>query len=56
MDKLRGQVLENKKSGEGVVLATGMAAYNPESDSLVSEIFERADKEMYENKQSLKRD
>lgn len=56
MDKLRGQVLENKKSGEGVVLATGMAAYNPESDSLVSEIFGRADKEMYENKQSLKRD
>lgn len=54
MDKLRSQVLENKKMGAGVILASGMSEYKPESDSFVSEIFERADKEMYENKQSLK--
>ncbi len=54
MDKLRGNVLENKKAGKGVILASGMSEYNPENDSLVSDIFERADKRMYEDKQRLK--
>lgn len=54
MNKLRSQVLENKKNGSGVTLASGMADYNPETDSFVSEIFERADKEMYEDKKKLK--
>jgi len=54
MDKLRSQVLENNKSGTGVVLAAGMSEYIPDSDSLVSDIFERADKQMYEDKQKLK--
>ena len=54
MKRLHSRVLENKKRGVGVILATGMAEYNPESDSLVSEIFERADKEMYEDKKKLK--
>lgn len=54
MNKLRSQVLENKKAGNGVILASGMSEYNPESDCLVSDIFSRADKEMYENKKELK--
>ena len=54
MDKLRSQILENKKMGAGVILASGMSEYKPESDTLVSDIFERADKEMYEDKQRLK--
>ena len=54
MDKLRGNVLENKKAGKGVILASGMSEYNPETDSFVSDIFERADKQMYEDKQRLK--
>ena len=54
MDKLRSQVLENKRTGEGVILASGMAEYDPVNDSFVSDIFERADKEMYEDKQRLK--
>lgn len=54
MEKLRGQVLENKKMGSGVILASGMSEYRPESDSFVSDIFERADKEMYDDKQRLK--
>ncbi|MCR5237745.1 MAG: GGDEF domain-containing protein, partial [Lachnospiraceae bacterium] len=54
MDKLRGRVLENKEAGDGVILAAGMSEYDPESDSYVSDIFERADKEMYEDKQKLK--
>lgn len=38
----------------GVILASGMSEYKPESDNFVSDIFERADKEMYEEKQRLK--
>ena len=54
MEKLRSKVLENRESGNGVFLASGMAEFNPETDTMVSEIFERADKEMYADKQSLK--
>ena len=54
LDKLRGQILENKRLGAGVILASGMSEYKPESDSFVSDIFERADKEMYDDKQKLK--
>ena len=54
MDKLRNQVLKNKESGSGAVLASGIAEYDPEKDSLVSEILDRADRAMYENKQKLK--
>ena len=54
MDKLRTRVLENKNTGTGVILASGMSEYMPESDNFVSDIFERADKEMYENKKNLK--
>lgn len=56
MEKLRGQVLENKRMGTGVILASGMSEYRPESDNFVSDVFERADKEMYEDKQRLKFD
>ena len=54
MNKLRNQILENNKTGSGVILASGIAEYNPESDHLVSDILDRADKEMYENKKQLK--
>ncbi len=52
---LHAQVKENMKSDEGPVVACGMAEYNPEKDSLVSEIFDRADKAMYKNKRELKK-
>lgn len=54
LDKLRSQVIENQKKGDGAVIASGMADYDPNKDKLVSEVFERADKLMYENKQKLK--
>ena len=54
MNSLRAQVMENLKTNSGPVVASGMKEYNPESDNLISEIFDRADKEMYKNKQSLK--
>lgn len=52
--KLRGQVLENRAKAEGPVIATGLAVFDPQKDSKVSEVFERADNEMYENKKQLK--
>ena len=54
MKKLRNRVLDNIKTGARPILATGMAEYIPGRDGLVSDIFDRADKEMYENKESLK--
>ena len=54
MKKLRSQVRDNQASGSGPVLASGMAEYTPETDGLVSEVLDRADKEMYEDKQDLK--
>jgi diguanylate cyclase (GGDEF)-like protein len=54
MEKLRGQVLENQKTGSGPVLASGIAEYDMKNDNFVSDVFDRADKEMYENKQKLK--
>lgn len=54
MKKLRDQVLDNQKTGQGPILASGMSEFDPESDRSVSEVFDRADKMMYENKQELK--
>ncbi|MCR4600118.1 MAG: GGDEF domain-containing protein [Clostridia bacterium] len=54
MHSLREQILENQKSGIGPILASGMAEYEYENDNDVTEIFDRADREMYANKKSLK--
>jgi GGDEF domain-containing protein len=54
MKKLRNRVIENVKTGARPILAAGMSEYIPGRDALVSDIFDRADKEMYENKQFLK--
>ena len=53
MDKMRAQVLENQKNGE-VVIASGISDYIPGTDTSVSQVFERADGLMYEDKSALK--
>ena len=55
MQSLQKQVYENLKSKTGPVLASGMAIFTPEKDTLVAEIFDRADKAMYKNKRNLKK-
>ena len=55
MQTLQNQVRENLQSKSGPVLASGMAVFTPEKDTLVTEIFDRADKAMYKNKQNLKK-
>jgi diguanylate cyclase (GGDEF)-like protein len=54
MKKLRSKILDNVKTGSGPVLASGMSEYIPASDNLISDVFERADREMYEDKKRLK--
>ncbi|MBR1572987.1 MAG: hypothetical protein IJ655_09605 [Lachnospiraceae bacterium] len=54
MNELRERVWENVRTGSRPILASGMADFKPGNDCLVSDIFDRADKEMYENKQELK--
>ena len=53
-EKLRKQVLVNKETPGKPVIASGMSSYDPSTDKGVSEVFERADNMMYENKKALK--
>ena len=55
-NSFRAQVQENLKTKAGPVVASGIAEYTPGTDSLVSELFNRADKAMYENKRKLKQE
>ncbi len=54
MKMLRDRALENTRLGTGPVLASGMSEHDPGGDRSVSDIFSRADKKMYNNKQMLK--
>ena len=50
---LKNRVLENRENGS-VVIAAGMADYEPDRDASTAAVFERADSRMYENKSALK--
>lgn len=54
VDRLHNKVLSNLEKHEGPVIAVGMAEYEPSHDSDVTEIFDRADHMMYEDKRELK--
>lgn len=54
LKNLRAQVRENLRSGSGPVLASGMSEFIPGTDRSMSEVFNRADREMYEDKRRLK--
>ena len=51
---LRRQVEDNIRIGEGPVVASGLAEYQPYEDHSAEEVFNRADALMYENKTFLK--
>ena len=55
MKSLQDKVWENQKSKSGPILASGMAVFTPGKDSMITEIFDRADKAMYKNKRDLKK-
>ncbi|MBQ3841251.1 MAG: EAL domain-containing protein [Ruminiclostridium sp.] len=54
LEHLRRRVQENMRKKDGPVVACGMADYDPVNDRIMSEIFERADSIMYDNKTRLK--
>ena len=56
MQSLRAQVRKNLQSKSGPILASGISEYVPATDSLVSKVFDRADKDMYNNKRELKKE
>jgi GGDEF domain-containing protein len=55
LEDFRNQIEENVKNESIIIVATGMAVYDPEKDDSVTSVFERADDLMYENKRNLKK-
>ena len=55
LEDFRNQIEENVKNESIIIVATGMAVYDPEKDDRVTSVFERADDLMYENKRNLKK-
>jgi len=54
LKQIRAAVIKNIGKKEGVVIATGIADYDSINDKTLSDVFERADAKMYENKKFLK--
>ncbi|MBR3327557.1 MAG: EAL domain-containing protein [Atopobiaceae bacterium] len=54
LSQLRKRVEENSRLGEGPVVASGLAEYQPNADHYVEDVFNRADELMYEDKTRLK--
>ncbi|MDO4803990.1 MAG: EAL domain-containing protein [Lachnospiraceae bacterium] len=54
ISSLRRQVEENIRMGEGAVVASGLAEYQPSDDVFVVDVFNRADVQMYKDKERLK--
>lgn len=54
VSRLHKEVLQNRDKHEGPVIAVGMAEFEPDTDSDISQIFDRADHLMYEDKRELK--
>ena len=52
--KLHNHSVENIDKHNGPVIAVGMSDYVPDKDTSFTEVFERADKLMYEDKRELK--
>ena len=54
LSSLRKQVEENIRIGEGPVVASGLAEFQPSEDRSVEDVFNRADTQMYQDKTRLK--
>ena len=53
METLADKNRKNQETG-GVIIASGLADFDPERDKCVADVFKRADATMYENKKRLK--
>ncbi len=54
LDKLKNESYINGRSRSGPIVACGLSIYNPDRDNVFTEVFERADQEMYQNKENIK--
>ncbi len=54
LSSLRRQVEENTRIGEGPIVASGLAEFQPFVDRTVEDVFNRADNQMYSDKTRLK--
>ena len=54
LGRLRSKIFENCVRKNGPVVAVGVSSFEPKKDNYVSDVFERADALMYENKKELK--
>ena len=54
VDSIRGKIMSNHEKNDGPVIAVGISDYVSGKDISVSDIFERADKQMYTDKRRLK--
>ena len=54
VEKIKKLVRNNIISGEGAIIAVGMSDFRPGIDMSYTDVFERADNFMYEDKRSLK--
>ncbi len=54
LEMLRDESYENAHSRTGPTVACGMAVYNSKTDRDFEDVFKRADKDMYENKNEIK--
>lgn len=54
LNVLKDESYDNKITRSGPVVACGLAVYDSEKDGGFSDVFERADKEMYKNKKEVK--
>ncbi len=52
--KLKEESLANKRSRSGPVVASGLAVIDPSADKCFNDVYEHADRLMYENKSELK--
>lgn len=54
LDKLKNESYINGRSRSGPTVASGLADYDSKHDNSFADVYERADKEMYQNKISFK--
>ena len=54
MRTIRETSLAHKKEKAGVIVASGIALYDPREDHTVADVFKKADQNMYVNKKELK--
>ncbi|MBQ2099643.1 MAG: GGDEF domain-containing protein [Lachnospiraceae bacterium] len=55
MKQIHSAVLENQRKNSGPIVAVGVAVFDKELDEKVSDVFERADRQMYRDKNHLKK-